>query len=123
MGIRVEGEHAADILRSTPQEVAKAALGIDLLMATAVLRDQAQMGSMKQNFANFIFQSVEQNILANLPKAMGELEKFSKKAKFQGRQLQWIKFLIGGTVTVFRYKNCYAFRKGNTKLERDHDYV
>jgi hypothetical protein len=79
----VKGEHAADLFRSTPQEVANAALGIDLPMATAVLRDQAQMGSMERNLATLIFQSVEQNILANLPKEMAELEKFSKKAKFQ----------------------------------------
>ncbi|MDR0740608.1 MAG: hypothetical protein LBF34_02770, partial [Puniceicoccales bacterium] len=89
----------AAVSRFTSQEMAEIALRkSDFLAATAVLGDQAPMGSPEKNFADLVMRSVKRGILESLPAAMAELEKFSRKSEFQGRQLDWVKFLAGATV-------------------------
>jgi hypothetical protein len=118
------GVHS-DVLKAASSEIfQKAANNQDFLVATIGLKDQSPAGSRERDFTDRILQSVEQGIQANLPVAMAELNKFSRKSEFSGRQLQWVEFLAGGTVSEFRYQDCQAFRNDNdSNLESYHDYV
>jgi hypothetical protein len=115
----------AEIVNLSPQEIARLAYNNqDFLMATAVLADQSPAGSAERNFADRIFRAVEQGIQTNLSAAMVELDKFSRKGEFQGRYLEWVRFLAGETVAGLRYPNCQAFRvDSDIHLENYHDYV
>jgi hypothetical protein len=120
----------------TPQEMVQfAGDNQSILKATVVPGDQAPKGSQEQNFADFVMRSVKQGILESLPVAMAELNSFSRKSEFQGRQLEWVKFLAGETINVddtankatgekFPYASCQAFwDDSDTNLESKHDYV
>ncbi|MDR1590788.1 MAG: hypothetical protein LBR92_02205, partial [Puniceicoccales bacterium] len=116
----------AAVSKLTPQEMLEWIGGGNTvyLCPTAVLKDQAPAQSKEQNFADHIFRSVEQGIQADLPTVMTELNKFSRKSEFSARELKWIEFLAGGTVSEFCYPNCQAFRKdSDANLESKHDYI
>jgi hypothetical protein len=121
----VTGVKFKDILTSTHQEIAQIALmNKKLLMAAAALMDQAPQGSPGQEFAAHVMQCVKQSIRENVPAAMAELNKFSRKGEFSERQLRWIEWLAGATVSGFSYPNGQAFRgDGDANLETKHDYV
>jgi hypothetical protein len=55
---------------------------------------------------------------------MAELNRFSRRNEFRGRQISWLRFLAGGTVQGFRYLNFRDFWKdSDINLENEHDYV
>jgi hypothetical protein len=93
-------------------------------------------GDQSQNLIGNIFRIAEQKISDNLSAAESELNNFPRRNEFNGRELNWIKFLIGGNIPSqfvernsesspkFRYANCRDFRRENNEnLENYHNYV
>jgi hypothetical protein len=112
--------------RIPPEIFARLRVFIDNLALTPQQKAQIFTGFQEKFFNNEsnTIQVIERNIETNLPTAMAELNRFSRKNEFSGRHLNWIKFLAGDTVQGFRYANCRAFREdSDANLEYHHDYV